>query len=214
MPLPDASAGAQLSSGAFSPEWIGFLDFQGDPVRVTTARSSITFSGTGDPDLDGYTFSAIDPQFIGIGDIRSAEGGSDTVTVTLSGIVGPDTELLNVIGNRALWQTRVARLWAIIRNEAGVQQGAVWNFYTGRMSSVEIIGEPESQAVKLEIENYLASLKQASGRTYGAQGAYDPLDNTAALTIGAANGSTRGVATAWHPSPGGDMPDHWREMLP
>jgi len=193
--LPDATAGAQLQQAYFSAAWLAYLDFDGDPVRVTTAPVSLAMSGTGDADLDGFTFDAVDPSVVGVTAVQNSEGGGETLTFTLSGIVGPDTDLLNVLGDRSLWRLRPARLWAAIYDEAGAQQGAIWPVYTGRMSAMQIVGEPESQTVRLEVESYLASLKRASGRTYLDQASFDPSDNTAALKLGVANGATRGVTT-------------------
>lgn len=194
MTLPDATAGAQLGDSYFRAAWIAFLDFGGDPLRATTAGASLTFTGTGDDDLDGFTFDALDPSLVTVGDIRNTDGGSETLSFTLSGLVGPDTDLLNILGDISLWRGRTARLWAAIYDESGAQQGAIWSVYTGRMSAMQIIGDPGGQTIKLDVENYLASLKQASGRTYLNQGSYDAADNTAALTIGVANGATKGVA--------------------
>lgn len=191
--LPDSTAGAQLSSGAFFPAWVAFLDISGDPVRVTTANVALTFSGTGDADLDGFTYDAVTPELVDVGAVKNQEGGSETLTVSLSGIVGPDTDLLNAIGNVGNWRGRTARLWCIIYDPSGVQQGAVWNFYTGRMSAARITGAPESQTIAMDIENYLASLKAASGRTYLDQAQFDPGDHSAELKIGAANGAEKGV---------------------
>lgn len=196
MSLPDSAAGSQLASGFFDPAWVAFLDFDGDPVRATTAGKSLSFSGTGDADLDGHTFIAVDPTMVSVGDVKNAEGGSETLSFMLSGIVGPDSDLLNIIGKRALWHGRNARLWAVIYNESGGQQGAIWPVYTGRMSAIQIVGDPSAQTVKLDVENYLASLKQASGRTWLNQAIYDSVDNTAALTIGVANGAKKGVGSA------------------
>lgn len=196
MTLPDSTAGAQLASGAFAFALLAWLDFVGDPVRVTTAGVSLAMAGTGDDELDGYTFDAVDPSLVGLGDLRNGEGGSETVSVTLSGIVGPDSDLLNVLGDEILWRTRTIRLWAIVYDESGVQQGACWPLYTGRMSAMQIVGSPTEQTVKLDCESYLAALKKASGRTYLDQALFDPADNTAALKIGIANGATKGVASA------------------
>ena len=197
---PDTAAAAQLGREFFTAAWIAYLDFQGDPVRATTARVSLSFAATGDADLDGHSFDAVDPSLIGIGDIKSAESGSETLPFTLSGIVGPDSDLLNIVGDTSKWRGRTARLWAVIYDQNGTQQGAVWPIYTGRMSALQIVGAPDSQTVKLDVENYLASLKQASGRTYLDQALFDPGDNTASLMIGVANGATKGVAAA-NPAP-------------
>jgi len=197
MSLPDSTAGAQLASSGFQVAWLAWLDFDGDPVRATTAGRSLAMSGTGDADLDGYTFDAVDPTMVTVSDVKNKEGGAESLTFTMSGIVGPDTDLLNIIGDRSLWQGRTARLWAIIYNEAGTQQGAVWAVYTGRMSGVEITGTPESQTIILDVESYLAYMKQPSGRTYLDQSQFDPDDNTASLKISAANGSKDGAAKAY-----------------
>src|SRR3546814_8113152 len=106
MARPDASASAALAAAVIKPAFIGFLDIVGDPVRVTTWGASLTFSGTGDPDLDGYTYSAIDPQLVDIGPVKQAEGGSDTVTAALSGLIAVDSDLMTLIGNPANWRGR------------------------------------------------------------------------------------------------------------
>lgn len=195
MTLPDATASAQLTKSVFSPAWLAYLDFEGDPVRITTAGRQLTFGMVGDPDLNGQTYIAVDPTIVGVTGVSNAEGGAETLSFTLSGIVGPDTDLLNILGDRSKWQGRSARMWCIIYDEAGVQQGAVWPIYTGRMSAMQMMGDPNSQTVKLDVESYLASLKQASGRTYLDQASFDPVDITAQLKIGVANGATTGVAT-------------------
>ena len=193
MSLPDSTAGAALAGSSFQIAWLAWLDFDGDPVHASTAGRSLAMSGTGDPELDGYTFDAVDPTMVSVSDVKNKEGGSETITFTMSGIVGPDTDLLNTIGDRTLWQGRAARLWAIIYDEAGTQQGAVWPVYTGRMSGVQLAGDPSSQTIALEVESYLAYMKQASGRTYLDQASFDPLDNTASLKLAAANGSKDGA---------------------
>ncbi len=193
MALPDSTAGAQLTTGAFSPAWLAFLDIVGDPVRATTATAPLTFGSVGDSDLNGQTFDPVDPTMISITDVKNSDGGSDTLSFILSGIVGPDSTLLNILGDVTQWRGRTARLWAIIYNEAGAQQGAIWPVYTGRMSAMQIIGDPAEQTIKLDVESYLSSLKQASNRTYLDQSSFDASDNTAALKIGVANGQTKGV---------------------
>jgi hypothetical protein len=207
MTLPDATACAQLTQDFF-PAWVGFLDIVGDPVRVTTAQLSLTFAGTGDADLDGQVFSAADPSVIEVGGVRNGDDGSDTLTCSLSGIVGPDSALLDAMGDTANWRGRTARLWCVIYNMGDVQQGDVWAFYTGRMSSLRMVGDPSSQTVELEIENYLASLKDASGRTYD-QEYFDSGDLSFRLKVAAANGATKGAAVQTNA-----QADHWRYTVP
>lgn len=204
---PDAAAMAALRSYTTPVHavYIGYLDILGDPIRVTTAPYALTVGSgaTGDADLDGHTFSAIDPQFISVGSITMQEGGAETVTCQLSGLIGVDTTLLNQIGNKANWQGRVARLWQMQLDESLTQVGAIWPWFTGYMTVPKIIGDKSHQIIELEIESYLAFIRSASGRTYLNQADYDSGDLSAAASIACANGtSAAGAAVAVGPLTG------------
>ena len=67
-----------------------FLDIAEEPIRVTDAPYSFTFADTGDVDLDGYTFEAVDPRVVSVATVKAKESGTDTVTLTLSGLAGVD----------------------------------------------------------------------------------------------------------------------------
>jgi hypothetical protein len=160
---PDTAAIAALRSytSPVHPVYIGFLDILGDPIRVTTAPYDLTIAAgaTGDADLDGHTFSAVDPEFISVSQITMKEGGADTVTCTLSGLIGVDTGLLNQIGNKANWQGRVARLWQMQLDESLAQVGAIWPWFTGYMTVPKITGDKTQQTIELEIESYLSFIR-------------------------------------------------------
>lgn len=197
MPKLDATAKAALQ-GHIAPAFFIYLDIMGndgvtpDPIRITTFGADVAFSGTGDADLDGKTFTAFGGQLIEVGDVSNSESGSGTLTVTLSGITGMDTTLLNEIGNKALWQGRTCRLWFRIYDESGVTpQGAIVAYYTGFMSSVRVVAAPEGQTIQLGVENYLAFFSAASQRSYLNQKDYDAADTSAAATMAAANGLRR-----------------------
>lgn len=200
MARPDASAVAGLAAPVVKPAFIGFLDILGDPVRVTTWGASLTFSGTGDPDLDGYSYSAVNPQLVDIGPVKQAEGGSDTVTASLSGLIAVDSGLMTLIGDPANWRGRVARLWLGIHDEDEVQQGAIWAYYTGRMVAIAIRGGPEAQTIEVQIENYLATLSTASNRTYLDQSYFDPGDLSAEAAVAIANGLSGNALSGIAPS--------------
>lgn len=192
MPPLDPTAAAALDTQAIRPAFFAYLDILGDPIRATTAGFNYPFAATGDPDLDGFTFSAVDPKFVNIGDVRNQEGGSDTVTCSLSGLILPDAELLATIANPANWRGRIARLWMQIRDENGTPQGVVAPYYTGYMVALDIKPSPKEQTIELRIENYLALLTRASNRSYLDQANFDPADQSARATISAANGAKRG----------------------
>ena len=189
MSRPDATAIAALSGSLLHPCFVGYLDFSGDPFRVTTAPYSVTFSSTGDTDLDGNTFDAMDPQMISVSEIQHKDDGSETVTAALSGLATVDTALLNIIGDTSLWRGRTASLWLMLYNTSYARVGNVWRFYTGRMMSAAIKGDVAGQTIEIQIESYLASLSQASNRTYLDQSYFDSGDLSAAASIAIANGT-------------------------
>lgn len=184
----DAAAADALQAEHIRPVFFAYLDILGDPVRANTSGHSITFGQLGIEDLDGQTFDGIDPRVVDISPVRQKEGGSETVTARLSGLVGLDTELLNILGDPANWQGRTARLWRTIRNSAGQQQGGVQHYYTGYMLALTIGGAPDNQTISIKIESYLAAFSQASNRTYLDPASFDPGDLSAQATIAIANG--------------------------
>ncbi|RSV44420.1 hypothetical protein CA234_03115 [Sphingomonas sp. ABOLE] len=184
----DAAASAALNAQVIRPVFFVYLDVVGDPLRACTAEASLLPTGSGDPDLDGHVFDALNPTFVDIGPVAMKSGGSDSLTAQLSGLVGLDDDLLTVIGNPANWQGRPARLWRMIRDENGSQRGAIQHYYTGYMVSLDINGSADSQTINLTIESYLVAFSQASNRTYLDQDSFDPGDLSAKAAIAIANG--------------------------
>ena len=111
------------------------------------------------------------------------------MTATLSGIVGPNSDLLNILADETKWKGRLARLWFLTLNSAGDRVGAVVPYYTGRMVGFVITGSADQQTAKITIESYLASLTAASNRTYLDQADFVPNDTSASLTLAVANGA-------------------------
>lgn len=75
MSRPDAAASAALDAPVIRPVFFCYLDIVGDPLRACTAGRSYSFSGTGDPDLDGFSFDGVDPTVVDIGPVRNKDGG-------------------------------------------------------------------------------------------------------------------------------------------
>ena len=176
--------------------WVCYLDVLGDPVRATTGLYPKTFSGTGDPDLDGDTYVPYPSELIGVSEVKHDEQGSDQVTVSMSGLIVNNADFLNLIGDKNNWQGRTARLWWYVTDENEAQIGEVYSYYTGYMNDLTINGSPESQVVSVSIENYLVSLSVTSSKTYQMQKEYDSGDESASRSIAAANGANKsGVNT-------------------
>lgn len=176
--------------------WVCYLDIVGDPLRASTGLYDKTFSGTGDPDLDGDTYVSYPSDLIGVSDVEHDEAGSNQVSVSMSGLIVNNADFLNTIGDRANWQGRTARLWWYVVDENENQIGEVYSYYTGYMNDITISGSPSSQTVSLTIENYLVSLSVTASKTYQMQKEYDSGDESAARSIAAANGANKaGIST-------------------
>lgn len=194
--MVDATSLAALGAQVVRPPFLAYLDIVGDQIRATTWEAPITITGSGDADLDGHQFLTVNPDFVDIGAVELSTGGSNSVVLTLSGIVGPDSDLLDLLADQTKWKGRIARLWFILLDENHNRIGAVFPYYTGRMIGISIKGSASSQTVELTLETYLASLSSASNRSYLDQADFDPGDTSAGLTIAVANGATTATATS------------------
>lgn len=187
MSRPDPTAAAALD-GDVLPIWLVYLDFADDPLRGCTAGQTLSFSGSGDPDLDGQTFDGINSQMIEVSDVSSSESGTDTVTVVISGIASLDADMLAAINNPAIYQGRTARLWRVIRDASGAQAGGIQPYYTGYMVTGYVSSEPDEQTITIQIEGYISAHSEPSFRTYLDQESFDSGDLSARAAIAIANG--------------------------
>lgn len=182
--------------------WVCYLDVVGDPLRASTGLYDKTFSGTGDPDLDGYTYSSYPSDLISVSEVQHDEAGSNQVSVSMSGLIVNNVDFLNTIGNRSNWQGRTARLWWYVVDANENQVGEVYGYYTGYMNDIMINGSPDSQTITMTIEHYLVTLTTTTNKTYQMQKEYDSGDESAARSIAAANGANKaGLSTPF----GGEM---------
>lgn len=183
----NAAGLAALAAPISNVRWMAWLDLVSDTIRVTTAPMPLTFSGTGDPDLDGNTFGRTDG-FVSVGEVVNQAGGAQTVTAFLSGLQGIDTTTLNTIGTKSNFQGRIARLWMVILDPVTNAVVAVAPYFTGYMNTPKIAGSISAQTIALDLESYLTAIADASNRSYLDQAYFDPADTSAAATIAAANG--------------------------
>jgi hypothetical protein len=213
--MVDATTQAALEAPILQWRMLLYADFQGDVLRATSGIYDKVISGSGDAELDG-TYQSLDHNLIEISPVKHNESGSDTVTVSLNGILAATefvqdrfdvvaqerdgdpirvrgSSLLNILGDVTRWQGRTARLWFYIVDDNENQIGSIIPYYTGYMDDITIAGAPSSQRISLSIENYIVTLTGASNKGYLSQNQYDNGDNSAAATISAANGLVGGV---------------------
>jgi hypothetical protein len=202
MPELDTTAQSAVEGPAHAEAFFIFVDIEDDPIRITTFGQDVTFAGTGETDLDGQTFLSFDARAIEVGDVSNSENGSDTLTVTLSGIADVDAGLMADIADTTKWRGRTVRLWMQAYDETGAtKQGAIVAYGTGYASSVKVSPSPTGTPIELSAENYLAAFNEASHRSYLSQSDYDSGDLSAKATLAAAN-MGRGAPTASKPLPG------------
>lgn len=188
MSRPDPIAGAALD-GDIKPIWLIYLDFLDDPLRGCSAGQTLTFSGTSDPDLEGHTFDGINSKMLDVTDISTSDGGTDTVTVRISGLPDLDADAINDVNNPQIYQGRVARLWRIVRNSDSEQMGGIQPYYTGYMVGCFIDSQPDESVIEIQVEGYIAAHSAPSMRTYLDQELYDSGDLSARAAIAIANGT-------------------------
>jgi len=194
--LPDSTQIAALDAEVIKPVFFAWLDIDTDPIRANTSGKNVTPIGTGDSDLDGHEFFGISGQFVDISPVSFKQGGSDSVTATLSGIPGLDDDTLALIEDPANWRGRDARLWRIVRDASNVQQGGFHAYYTGKMTSLTHSGSAESELLTVTIEGYLSVFSAPSNNTYLSQSRYDSGDLSAQAAIAIANGDYGGAAAS------------------
>lgn len=191
--MVDATTQAALEEPILHWRVLCYADFVGDVLRATTGIYNKTITGSGDSELDG-TYEPLPDSLVNIGAVAHNESGSDTVTISLSGLVVNNNDFLNLVGDRANWQGRAARLWFYCVDEDENQVGSIIPYYTGYMNDFMIDGSPDLQTASITIENYLVTLSGARNKTYMMQERFDPGDLSAAATVAAANGVTSAVA--------------------
>lgn len=210
--MVDATTQAALEAQIVHWRVLLYADFDGDVFRGTSGLYDKVISGSGDSELDG-TYESYDHNLIQVSPVKHNETGSDTVTISLGGlIVNLDfiqerdgdfifdrsdelirtrtSDFLNLIGDKSRWQGRTARLWFYCVDENENQVGSIIPYYTGYMNEVGIAGGPSQQVVSLTIENYLVSLSGAQAKTYLMQNIFDSGDLSGEAAIAAANGTT------------------------
>lgn len=184
--MVDATTQAALEAQVVHWRVLIYADFVGDTLRGTSGLYDKTVTSS-DAELNG-TYESFSHNIIDVSGVKHNETGSDTVSISMGGLIVNNLAFLNIIGDKTKWQGRAARLWFYCVDENETQVGSIIPYYTGYMNDITISGNASEQTVELTIENYLVSLAGAPGKTYLQQKLFDADDDTAALAIAAANG--------------------------
>lgn len=182
----DATTQGALEAQVLHWRVLVYADFVGDVLRGTSGIYDKTVYSS-DPELNG-TYESFSNNIIDVSAVKHNETGSDTVSISMGGLVVNNLAFLTLIGDKAKWQGRAARLWFYCVDENETQVGSIIPYYTGYMNDITISGTPSEQTVELTIENYLVSLAGAQNKTLLQQKIFDAGDESAAASIAAANG--------------------------
>ena len=179
MALLDASLSAQTVAGAI----LIFADFVDLPLRVAYAPMPLTVPGSitdGDSDCQGFTFTNMTADVLSIGVVSHDDGGSDTLTVTLT--ADPENpDLLDAIEDPAIYAGRQFRVWLALHDNAGAVV-QLRPLYRGYMTQPSQQFEGGEFTISMQVENYRAILGAAPSRSYLAS--YDAGDLSANVTLG------------------------------
>lgn len=185
--MVDATTQAALEATVVHWRVLIYADFTGDPLRATSGLYDKTISSSGDSELDG-TYESYTHNVIDVGAVKHNENGSDTLTISMGGLVVNNAAFLAIVGDKSKWQGKTARLWFYCVDASEAQVGSIIPYYTGYMNDITISGDSSEQTVSLTIENYLVSLAGAPNKTYLMQKQFDSDDLSADAAIAAANG--------------------------
>lgn len=185
--MVDATTQAALEATVVNWRVLVYADFVGDVLRGTSGLYDKTISGSSDTELNGL-YESFDHNLINVSTVKHNESGSDTVAISMSGLIVNNAAFLAIIGDKLKWQGRTARLWFYCVDQNENQIGSVIPYYTGYMNEVSISGGADSQTVTLTIENYLASIAGAQNKTYLIQNIFDSGDLSGEASVSAANG--------------------------
>jgi hypothetical protein len=164
------------------------LDIEGDPLFAWSGIGDLVFAAgqTGDPALDGQTFSGTG-DILEVGTVSDSIGGSDALEIALPGVNLQDPILRQVIYNRNRWQFRRAWVWMMLLDETtGEIVGNPFRIKTGRMDAMPY-SEDEDGTVKCRIEGQQAYGDTPLDTRYSEQGLLNPNDKSQSWVLSLAN---------------------------
>lgn len=130
------------------------LDILGDPLLTWTGLGDLVFTAgqTGDAQLDGNIFTGSGNIF-NIGVVTDAYGGSDTMTISVTGVDITMPLLRQLIYNRDRWQFRKAWVWMVVFDPVtSTVTGKPFRIKTGRMDQMPYSESGGMGTVSVNIE--------------------------------------------------------------
>lgn len=186
----DATTLAALKTSPIYAVWILRLDIQTDPVYINTSLVNMTFAGGSgyDPALVGFTFQGVG--VIGsIDTITDSVDGSQSLNLTLPGVILTSDYLKQFVNNADLWQRYFAYLWLATCDSSFNLIGKPLRVKTARMSQLTMTIDPDNNTgtIVLALESQQAYSGDALFTRYGEQFELDSTDTSQVLSAAIAN---------------------------
>lgn len=209
MARPLASATATgLNNKVLPLASIIYLDILNDPLFAWSGVGDLVFTAgqTGDPLLDGVTFSGTG-NLIEVSAVSDGIGGSDTLEIALPGVDITQPILRQLITNRNRWQFRRAVVWMMLLDETTYAiVGKPFRIKTGRMDKMPLTENKSNGIVKCAIEGQAAYGNTPLGSRYSEQIDLNPSDISQTFVHSLANMSaTLGQASSAIPGSGSNI---------
>lgn len=137
-----------LAAAVVRPVTVGWLNFASDPIYGWTGHGALAPTGTGDADLDGFTFLEIEGA-VELSEVQHDRGMGGPITITFAaGEMASEPAVLQLVADRRAFLGRRAKLWRMF---LAADESAVlpefYVLYNGVMVSAETVRQPGQPAL-------------------------------------------------------------------
>lgn len=157
-----------------------YLDVENDPLYAWTGIGDLIFTAgqTGDPSLDGKTFTGLGT-IVEISNASEGVGGSDALEISMPGVDPNEPMMRQLVTNRQRWQFRRAIVWMMILDpETEAIEGKPFRIKTGRMDKMPYTEGKQGGVIKVRIEGQQAYGNEPLNSRYSEQVDLNPLDTS------------------------------------
>ncbi len=206
-----------LKAAVVIPVYIGFFNIDADPIRAWTGPGVFAPTGTGDADLDGFTFNSA-AQLLRVSDFTESDGLSDAFSLTFSVADDELDPYAQLVANRAAFLGRKVVIWRAFMNST---ESAVLSYidrmFVGVMTAASMQRITGSGGeLTLTCDHDLQKARTAPTRWIDHQ-FYNPTDTATSFINDLARGPvTASIVTATTGETPGAAPDppRWRGFRP
>lgn len=158
-----ASMSTAISESVVRPVLIGRLAITGDPVTAWTGPGLFAPTGTGDAELDGFTFDSVEG-FVDVSSIKEDQGIGGPVTITAQAHDLDSTLLRQVVRDKRTWRGQPAYLWLGLLDENSLVVSHPTRIKTGVMTSMEVKRGRDGASILVTLDQDFGNARSAPFR--------------------------------------------------